>query len=84
MRTVIGSVMTLVTGLQKQIADAAAAQAPAVDLTALSAAIDAGAAQLSAAVAANTPAAATPSTPPAATAASTTATVAPSTTAASS
>ncbi len=59
--TIIGSAMALITGLKTQLAAAAAAQvatpSATVDFTALSDAIDAGAAQLAAAVVANTPAA---------------------------
>ena len=55
--TVIGSAMALITGLKAEIVSLQSASSPptSVDLSALSAAIDAGAAQLAAAVAANTP-----------------------------
>lgn len=57
--TVIGSAMALITGLKAQIVTLQAGSPPVVidpaTLQALSDAIDAGAAQLAAAVAANTP-----------------------------
>ena len=58
--TVIDGVLTLIAGLKDQLAHAVATPTPSVDLAALMAAIDAGAAKLAAAVPANTPAAATP------------------------